>query len=109
MIIYIPTKCDSNEIKSFVVIFVPRQPTLSHVVERRRDHVLLLYDLPNGTTLAQKIVASLIFPITEILTFEDYKSYITFLYVAFESQSQLKPTSDQISSENWRRQSKGVE
>jgi hypothetical protein len=107
MIIYIPTKSGSNEIKSFIVIFVPRQLTWGHVVELRRDHILLLYDLRNDTTLAQKIVASLIFSITEILTFEDYKSDITFLYVAFESQSQLKPTSDQISSEDWRKQRGG--
>jgi hypothetical protein len=58
MIIHIPTKSSSNEIKSFVVVFIPLQLILGHVVERRRDHIRLLYNLPNGSILAQKIVAS---------------------------------------------------
>jgi hypothetical protein len=62
-----------------------------------------LDDLPNGTILAQKIVASLVFPITEILAIEDYKLNITFLHIAFGSQSLLKPTGDQTDSDtNWR-------
>jgi hypothetical protein len=46
-------------------------------------------------TFAQEIVASLIFPVTEILIIEDHELYGTFLHVAFGSQSILKPTSDQ--------------
>jgi hypothetical protein len=58
-----------------------------------------MYDLPNGTTLAQEIVASLVFPETEILTIEDHKLYDTFLHVAFGSQSLLKPTSNKTGSD----------
>jgi hypothetical protein len=58
MIIHIPIKSSSNEIKSFVVVFIPLQLILGHVVERRRDHIRLMYNLPNGSILAQKIVAS---------------------------------------------------
>jgi hypothetical protein len=88
-IIHIPTKSSSNEIKSFVVVFVPRQLTLGRIVERRRDHVRLLYDRPNGMTLAQDIVASSVLPITEILTIEDHKLNNTFLHIIFGSQSLL--------------------
>jgi hypothetical protein len=73
---------------------------LGHVVERRRDHVRLLHDLPDGATLAQEIVASLLFPVTEIITIEDHKLYDTFLHVAFGSQNMLKPTSDQTDSDS---------
>jgi hypothetical protein len=67
------------------------------------DHVYLLDDLPNGATLAQKIVASSVFPVTEILTIEDHKLNNTLLHVAFRSQSLLKPTGDQTGSDtNWR-------
>jgi hypothetical protein len=97
-IIHIPTKSSSNEIKSFVVVFIPLQLNLGRVVERYRDHVCLLHDLPNGMTLAQKIVASLGFPATEILAIENHKLYCTFFHVAFGSQSLLKSTSDQTSS-----------
>jgi hypothetical protein len=55
------------------------------VVECIWDHVCLLDDLPNGATLAQKIVVSLVFPVTEILANEDYKLNNTFLHVAFGS------------------------
>jgi hypothetical protein len=72
------------------------QLTLRSVVERRWDHVRLLHDLPNSTTLAQKIVVSSFHPITEIIAIENHKLHITFLHVAFGSQSLLKPTSDQI-------------
>jgi hypothetical protein len=68
------------------------------VVECIGDHVCLLDDLPNGVTLAQKIVVSSVFPITEILTIENDKLHSTFLQVTFGSQSLLKPTSDQIGS-----------
>jgi hypothetical protein len=75
------------------------QLTLGHVVECIVDHVRLLNDLSNGVTMVQKIVASSIFPVTEILTIEDHKLNITFLHVAFGLQSLLKPTSDQIGSD----------
>jgi hypothetical protein len=69
------------------------------MVECIRDHVCLLDDLPNGMTLAQKIVASSVFPITKILTIEDHKFNSTFLHVTFGSQSLLKRTGDQIGSD----------
>jgi hypothetical protein len=69
------------------------------VVECIGDHVRLLDDLPNGATLAQKIVVSSVLPITEIFAIENDKLYITFLHVAFESQNLLKPTSDQTGSD----------
>jgi hypothetical protein len=56
-------------------------------------------DLINGVALAQEIVASSILPIIEILAIENDKLHITFVHVAFGSQSLLKPTSDQISSD----------
>jgi hypothetical protein len=65
------------------------------VVECIRDHVHLLNNLPNGATLAQKIVVSSVLPITEILAIENDKLNITFLHVTFGSQSLLKPTGDQ--------------
>jgi hypothetical protein len=68
-------------------------------MERHWDRVRLLHDLPNSTTLAQKIVASSVFPVTEILAIKDHKLNSTFLYVAFGSQSLLKSTSDQIGSD----------
>jgi hypothetical protein len=69
------------------------------VVECIRDHIRLLDDPPNGTTLAQEIVVSLVFLITEILVIEDHKLNSTFLYVVFGSQSMLKPTGDQTGSD----------
>jgi hypothetical protein len=68
------------------------------VIECIQDHVRLLDDLPNGATLSQEIVASSIFPVTEIIVIEDYKLNNTFLHVAFGSQSLLKPTGDQTGS-----------
>jgi hypothetical protein len=68
------------------------------MVECIRDHILLLDDLPNGTILTQKIVASSIFSVTEILAIEDHKLNSIFLHVAFGSQSLLKPISDQTGS-----------
>jgi hypothetical protein len=50
-------------------------------------------------TLAQEIVASLFFPVTEILAIEDHKLHSTFLQVAFGPQSLLNPTSDQTISD----------
>jgi hypothetical protein len=75
------------------------QLTLGRVIECIGDHVRLLDDLPNGVTMAQKIVASLIFSVIEILTIEDHKLNNTFLHVAFGSQSLLKPTGDQTGSD----------
>jgi hypothetical protein len=75
------------------------QLTLVHVVEHRQDHIPLLRDLLDGTTLAQGIVASSVFPLTEILSIEDHKLDITFLHVAFGSQSLLKPTIDKTCSD----------
>jgi hypothetical protein len=69
------------------------------VVEYIRDHVRLLDDLLNGASLAQKIVASLVFLVTKILTIEDHKLNSTFLHVTFGSQSLLKLTSDQTGSD----------
>jgi hypothetical protein len=69
------------------------------MVECIRDHVRLLDDLSNGVTLAQKIVASLVFSVTEILVIEDHKLNNTFLHVVFRSQSLLKPTGDQTGSD----------
>jgi hypothetical protein len=60
------------------------------MVECIREHVCLLDDLPNGAALAQEIVVSSVFPVTEILTIEDHKLNSTFLRVAFRSQSLLK-------------------
>jgi hypothetical protein len=68
------------------------------VVECIRDHVRLLNDLSNGAALAQVIVAGSVLLITEILAIENDKLHNIFLHVAFESQSLLKPTSDQNNS-----------
>jgi hypothetical protein len=93
------TYSSSNEIKGIVVVFIPLQLTLGRVVKCIGDHVRLLDDLPNGMTPTQKIVASLIFSVTEILAIEDHKLNNTFLHVAFGSQCPLKPISDQTSSD----------
>jgi hypothetical protein len=69
------------------------------MVECIKDHVRLLDILPNGATLAQEIVAGSVLSITEILTIEDHKLNITFLHIAFRSQSLLKPISDQAGSD----------
>jgi hypothetical protein len=96
IIIYIPTKSNSNEIESLIVIFIHLQLTLGCVVKRRRDHLHFLHDLLDDTTLAQKIVVSSVFPVTEIVAIENHKFYCTFLSVVFGSQSLLKLTSDQV-------------
>jgi hypothetical protein len=69
------------------------------VVKCIGDHVHLLDDLSNGTTLAQKIVVSSVFPVTKILIIEYHKLNNTFLHVAFRSKSLLKPTGDQTGSD----------
>jgi hypothetical protein len=72
---------------------------LGRVVECHRDHVRILYELPNSTTLSQQIVVSSILTITKILVVEDDKLYDTFLHVTFESQNLLNLTSDQTASD----------
>jgi hypothetical protein len=52
------------------------------VVECIGDHVHLLDNLPNDTTLAQEIVASSVLPIIKILIIEDHKFNNTFFHVA---------------------------
>jgi hypothetical protein len=69
------------------------------VVECIEDHVRLLDDLPYGTALAQEIVVSSVYPVTEILAIEDHKLNNTFLHVAFGSRSLLRPTGDQTGSD----------
>jgi hypothetical protein len=81
------------------VVFIPLQLTLGRVIECIRDHIRLLDNLPNGVTLAQERVASLIFSVTEILAIEDHNLNNTILHVAFGSQSRLKPTGDQTGSD----------
>jgi hypothetical protein len=76
-----------------------RLSTLGHVVECIGDHVCLLDDLSNDATLAQEIVASSVFLVTEILTIKNHKLNSTFLHVAFRSQSLLKLTGDQTGSD----------
>jgi hypothetical protein len=73
-----------------VVVFIPLQLTLGHVVECIRDHVRLLNDLPNGAALTQEIVAGLVLSITKILAIKNGKLQSTFLHVTFGSQSLLK-------------------
>jgi hypothetical protein len=82
-----------------VVVFIPLQLTLGHVVECIWDHVRLLNNLPNDAALAQEIVAGSVLPITKIIAIKNDKLHNTFLHVIFGSQSLLKPTSDQISSD----------
>jgi hypothetical protein len=75
------------------------QLTLGHVVECIGDHVRLLNDLPNGAILAQEMVAGSVLPITKILAIPNDKLHITFLHVAFGSQSLFKQTINQTSSD----------
>jgi hypothetical protein len=82
-----------------VVVFIPLQLTLGHMVECIWDHVRLLNNLPNDAALAQEIVAGSVLPITKIIAIKNDKLHNTFLHVIFGSQSLLKPTSDQISSD----------
>jgi hypothetical protein len=86
-------------IKGLAVIFIHLQLTLGRVVECIGDHVRLLNYLPNDVALTQKIVASSVFPVIEILVIEDHKLNSTFLYIAFGLQSLLKPISDQTGSD----------
>jgi hypothetical protein len=59
-----------------------------------------MYDVPDGTSLTQKIVAGSVLSITEILAIEEHKFDSNFLYVAFGSQRLLKTTGDQTSFDN---------
>jgi hypothetical protein len=56
-------------------------------------------NVPNSTTLAERIVMSSVFLAIEILAIEHHKLDITFLHVAFRSQNLLKPTGDQTGSD----------
>jgi protein-arginine kinase len=94
MIIHISTLSSSNEIQGFIVVLIHLQLTLGCILNRCRGHVRFLYNLPNGMTLAQEIVASLVFPVTKILIIEDNELHDTFLHVTIGSQSQLRITSD---------------
>jgi hypothetical protein len=69
------------------------------VVKYIGDHISLLDDLPNGAALAQEIVVGSVLPVTENLAIEDHKLNITFLHIGFRSQSLLKSTGDQTSSD----------
>jgi hypothetical protein len=53
---------------------MPLHLTLGCILMRCQDHVIFLNDLPTGMTLAQEIVVSLIFSITEILAIENHIS-----------------------------------
>jgi hypothetical protein len=64
-----------------------------------QDPVHFLYDLPNGTILAKKIVVSLVLSIIEIIVIENHKLDGTFLHVTFRSQIMLRITSDLTNSE----------
>jgi hypothetical protein len=99
MVIHIPTYSSSNEISSIVVVLVPLHLTLGCIVKHRWYHVRLLYNFPNGVTLAQEIIASPISTITKIVTIEDHKLDDTFFNVAFGSQSLLGTTSDLTGSD----------
>jgi L-rhamnose isomerase len=99
MIIYIPTKTSSNEIESLLVVFIPLQLILGRIVECSLDHICLLDDLPNSTTLTQEIVASSVFSVTKILVIENHQLDSTFLHVAFRSQRLLKSIGDQTGSD----------
>jgi hypothetical protein len=79
----------SNEVRSLIVVFIPLLLTMCRIVERRGDHVRLLYDLLDSTSLTQKIVASSVFRMNEIIVIEEYKLNNTFLHIAFGSQSLL--------------------
>jgi hypothetical protein len=85
IIIHISTQSSSNEIQGIVVVFIPYELTLGRVVDRSQNHIHRLYDLPNGTTLAQEIIVSLIFLVTKILAIKDNKIDNTFIHVAFRS------------------------
>jgi hypothetical protein len=77
----------------------PPTLTFGHVVKHCRDHISFLNNLPDGTTLTQEIVASSVFPVTEILATENHKLYDTFLHVTLGSQSLFRTMSDLTGSD----------
>jgi hypothetical protein len=65
----------------------------------RHNHIRLMYDLSDGTSLTQKIVVSSVLLIIKVLAIEDHKLHCIFLHIAFRSQSLLELTSDQTTSD----------
>jgi hypothetical protein len=92
--IHIPTKSGSDKVQGLIVALVFHQLSSSCILKHRGDDICFLYDLLNGTTLAQEIVMSSVFSKTKILTIEDNELHGTFLHVVFESQSWLRTMSD---------------
>jgi hypothetical protein len=99
-VIHITTKSGSDKVQSLIVVLVFRQLSSGCILKHRGDDVCFLYDLTNGTTLTQEIVVRPVFLITEILATEDNELHDIFHHVIFGSQSLLKLTSDQISSDS---------
>jgi hypothetical protein len=93
-VIHIATKSGSDKVQGLIVVLVFCQLSSGCILKRCRDDVRFMYDLPNGMILVQEIVASLIFPIIEILAIEDNELHDTFLHVAFRSQNQLRTICD---------------
>jgi hypothetical protein len=63
-----------------------------------------IWDIASSAdSIDTKAPRSSVFPVTKILAIENHKLDNIFLHVAFESQSLLKPISDQTGSDtNWR-------
>jgi hypothetical protein len=102
-VIDIPTKSGSDMVQGLIVVLIFRQLSSGCILKRHGDDICFLYDLPNGTTLAQEIVVSSIFPIIETLTIKDNELHNTFLHIAFRSQSWLRAMSDLTRFDtNWR-------
>jgi hypothetical protein len=97
--IHIPTKSGSDKVQGHIVVLVFHQLSSGCILKCHGDDVCFLYDLQNGTTLAQEIVVSLVFPITEFHDIEDNELHITFLHIVFGSQRRLRTTSDLIYSD----------
>jgi hypothetical protein len=70
-IIHIPTKSGSDKVQGLIVVIIFHQLSRGCILKCHGDDICFLYDLPNGTTLAQEIVTSLVFLITEIIAIED--------------------------------------
>jgi hypothetical protein len=96
---HITTKSGSDKVQGLIVVLIFHQLSSGCILKHHGNDVCFLYDLPNGTTLAQEIVASPVFPLTEILAIEDNELHGTFLHVTFQSQSRLRTTSDLTSSD----------
>jgi hypothetical protein len=93
-VLHIPTKSGSDKVQGLIIVLIFYQLSNGCILKCCGDDICFLYDLPNGTTLAQEIVANPVFPITEILVIEDNELHDTFLHVTFGSQSWLRTTSD---------------